>query len=445
MTEIKKWKGQWFLPSDSENEVKGTLSYNPEEGLQLELIGTFRNSLIDSGIHEIIHGRTGDGDFVVLLRNFETSYTYSDIPMSSYKASQMIIGEYSYDHKADNISFFTLELDTFSLWKDDTTIVRTMHADRKIEISLEESGRIKSYIGEGKSVRMTSIGTFPRPFERNEFQFKIQTNLELFYNKNAEFAVMLRDMNWIKKFFDFASNYQSSIISITFNTSISAKFCMYFSQKVKMSHRPSYVPLLFKFSDVKKSWDRKLCSWFDKRKELYDIVNQLPLNWYTDNPIEEDFLSISRAAELLHTRGDYDNIELPKEEHRKRIECILSSVSENHKAWLQKKLEYSNIVSLRARILDLINNCPESLVELFKFDNELPKHVTQTRHCLTHYSKNNCKKAKKGKDLVVIMEKLRLVVTIQILKAIGFQDTDIVHIFNQKSQAYQMRIGRFPS
>ncbi|MCM2420224.1 hypothetical protein [Streptomyces sp. RKAG293] len=74
-------KGQWWLPSDHGNEVSGTLSYHPDTGSELHLIGTFNPPempmgvrMAGDGIYSRIHGRADRKDFT-LEGCFQTNYT----------------------------------------------------------------------------------------------------------------------------------------------------------------------------------------------------------------------------------------------------------------------------------------------------------------------------------------------------------------------------------
>lgn len=42
-----EYRGFWYLPSDPENSVAGTVTYYPNERIVLELIGSFGDSLMD--------------------------------------------------------------------------------------------------------------------------------------------------------------------------------------------------------------------------------------------------------------------------------------------------------------------------------------------------------------------------------------------------------------
>lgn len=39
LNESRDWTGEWWLPDDPEKKVPGVLSYSPEKGLRLSLIG----------------------------------------------------------------------------------------------------------------------------------------------------------------------------------------------------------------------------------------------------------------------------------------------------------------------------------------------------------------------------------------------------------------------
>lgn len=53
MTEKFEITGEWFLPTDKENRVHGVLTYDPQDGIDLELYGSF--SLILPYLVVILH------------------------------------------------------------------------------------------------------------------------------------------------------------------------------------------------------------------------------------------------------------------------------------------------------------------------------------------------------------------------------------------------------
>ncbi|MCX5407225.1 hypothetical protein OHA37_25575 [Streptomyces sp. NBC_00335] len=70
-------EGQWWLPSDEGNKVAGILSYHPDTGTELRLIGTFnpQDALqANDGIYSRIHGLAGRKEFT-LEDCFQKNYT----------------------------------------------------------------------------------------------------------------------------------------------------------------------------------------------------------------------------------------------------------------------------------------------------------------------------------------------------------------------------------
>jgi hypothetical protein len=135
--------------------------------------------------------------------------------------------------------------------------------------------------------------------------------------------------------------------------------------------------------------------------------------------IEQQLLSLVGAIEAYHRRT-MDNFELPKEQHNKRLEEILRSVPEEYKGWLNEKLAYSNEKSLQKRLKEVFKEFDPILKELIPNSDSLVKKAVRTRNYLTHYNKKLKKKATTGKDLLELVENLKIIVEICLLKELGF-------------------------
>lgn len=73
MRENFTYNGEWFLPQKPENKIPGILTYNPEEGIYLELMGSLRELRGPIGIGDlfkpdIILGFTTNGKAITLYR-----------------------------------------------------------------------------------------------------------------------------------------------------------------------------------------------------------------------------------------------------------------------------------------------------------------------------------------------------------------------------------------
>jgi ApeA N-terminal domain 1 len=79
--------------------------------------------------------------------------------------------------------------------------------------------------------------------------------------------------------------------------------------------------------------------------------------------LEQRFLNIAQAVESYHRRRS-DKKDLSEEDHEKRLEKILAGTPQEYKKWLSDKLKYSNELSLRQRLKDLLGDANRSQVAL---------------------------------------------------------------------------------
>lgn len=66
LNEPRSWKGQWWLPTDPDNEVAGVLTYDPRTGLSLELIGGFEDRIVDHSHPNYVTVREGSLNWPLL-------------------------------------------------------------------------------------------------------------------------------------------------------------------------------------------------------------------------------------------------------------------------------------------------------------------------------------------------------------------------------------------
>ena len=62
---------------------------------------------------------------------------------------------------------------------------------------------------------------------------------------------------------------------------------------------------------------------------------------------------------MCYHRRTTGALDLPEDEHEKRMEAILRAVPEEHKGWLTEKLRYSNELNLRKRIKHIFDEHPQ--------------------------------------------------------------------------------------
>ena len=104
--------GLWWLPENPDNKISGVLKFHPVKGVNLELIGSFRESITFNRFLNpgIILGITSNGKLVTLYKCLE-SQSLTSIPgftTSTFIAS-MVFLRHHFENE-ENIQFDSLSL-----------------------------------------------------------------------------------------------------------------------------------------------------------------------------------------------------------------------------------------------------------------------------------------------------------------------------------------------
>jgi len=152
-----------------------------------------------------------------------------------------------------------------------------------------------------------------------------------------------------------------------------------------------------------------------------------------DMYLEFQFLSLIMALEVYH-RIIIRNEDIPSKEHEERVEQILTNTPDKYRNWLKEKLTYSNEPSLRKRIKEIYDRVKNLgyITALIPKKKDFVDKVVNTRNYFVHYDQSLKERALKGTELYWLIQKLKALVEICLLKEIGFLDTEIDNIFQNK-------------
>lgn len=133
---------------------------------------------------------------------------------------------------------------------------------------------------------------------------------------------------------------------------------------------------------------------------------------YTENR----FLNVAFAAEAFH-RDLHGGQCMSNREFAGILADCLAVVPEQHKRWLEQRLQFANSLSLRARLKDLVARTGDLLTPLLGKTREWVDLVTNVRNHLTHL--DSTKAGFRGGDLYLLSESVYSVVRICMLLEIG--------------------------
>jgi hypothetical protein len=123
------WRGPFWLPDEADSEQRGVLTYDPDRGVTLSLVGGFaeyrqvESSGANQQIHErrqrfpVIHGRIGSTPVSLLDCRIRRSRSSGWMPdEQEITAARMLKGVFLDDPDAESFSELTLELENLTRW-----------------------------------------------------------------------------------------------------------------------------------------------------------------------------------------------------------------------------------------------------------------------------------------------------------------------------------------
>lgn len=455
-----EYNGNWWLPTDSDNKLKlhGILRYKPGEGFELEVIGSFfdlpelHSNLANP---KIIHGISSDGTNITLYLCFRSNIHIGSrsigphgVQTSSFRPKFVFIGahfekepvfkniivDYSYLDEWVNISGFDIPFpsitEEFSIkYKRPEDI--TINLDEKFNISISHSI-------EGPNWRIV----------QTEASIKQKTYIVI--ESKSETPITEYD-NIIVKFRNFLSFGVGEPVSPLTVTGQSEEYVSFFKDKkyydnieiyynrirVIGKHKTLIPPeMFFTFKDISQSFEKNIKLWFIRSEILSPVFDLYFSNIYTQKMYDETrFLNVAQAIESYHRRMETTKkLDIEPKEHEKRLMKIICFAPIEYQDWLLAKLKYSNEVSLSQRLKEILTH-HEKIAEIYIGDKKEQKKfirsIVDTRNFLTHFDKKIEAKRVKGFDLLILIERIKIIIKTCLLEEIGMNNSEIEMILKR--------------
>lgn len=443
------YDGIWWLPDKPELKVSGTLTFSPDEGATLDLIGSFRDPLDFKKLSQpdIILGISANGKQITLHRCIETNISASfplGFQTSRFHAQMIFIGAHFQrfaDIKFSSISVHYTHLDA---WTNISGFNFEILPNRTMDIKYKMPESIKTSINDDYTVEINFQVTGPA-FHAAKQEVNIQQKTYIIIQSKEErsFDELSRIMYQIRNFLSLGIKEAVYPLHITGKGE---------ARKTMIKDTPYYEPIeiiyklintpmaskeklpfqmLFVFEDIKGKFETFLRNWFVKTESLEPVYDLYFGTLY--NPrmyLQHRFLSLVHALESYHRRT-MKNYELPEDQHNRRIQEILNAVPTEQREWLESRLTYSNEPSLRRRLREIFSGYSDVLNEYIENKDAFMNKVVVTRNYLTHYDPNLEEDAADGEELYHISEKLRLLIEICLLTELGFDPSEIKHLLSR--------------
>ena len=450
MIEDVDYKGYWHTTEKPDCQIAGTLTFSPDQGAQLNLIGSFHSYEDREKLQELqfILGTTHDGTKITLFDCFLTSIKSGSGGLTSrFHAQFVFVGVHFRDKTELKFTAFSIHYSNLDDWADISGFVDANEPHDRSETVIRFKHPDPTYIATIDDYRIFIDTHCDETFGFYERTIRQKAYVRVESSKQKELFEFLDFMHRIANFLTLAVGWPvhpQVIRAVTPAHTITVEgeeihpfIDVIYSliTSAKDAKHVLWAFMLFRFPDIKERAELFLGNWFDKTDFMRPVYDLYFGALYNPNQyVQSSFLGFAQALETYHRRTRPDYI-LPEEEFHERLEAIIASAPDHYRLWLKEKLEYSNRPSLRRRLKELV--CEYSYIlgddVCNKQINAFVDSVAATRNYLTHYSESLEHKTADDNLLINLTRKLKTIIEACLLREVGF-DYDETKTLIQKNQ-----------
>lgn len=436
--------GYWWLPNKPEQEVYGTLNYQPDIAPELILEGSFQDFTSDSSNYlsnVVIYGMTARGITVTLVDAYQKSSRMNmpGIPTSEFFCNRLFIGKEFISPDKAKFESALVEFSNLYTWLSRYPFKRKNPNSIKKENIWEISYTMPKLIFTSVNSIQASIKFEPSICLGGENQTR-----QLSHRDYVRFRPKRKqDLNWyLDMIFSFRI-FLSLLVGQSVNP-ISIKLCTkrrmdkrlgkkYFRDYVDfcVPHYQSKLDtklyphdILIPYSPIKRNFQLYLNNWY-QNKDILKTTCQLLFGVLVQKniPVDFQFLALVQAFESYHratNEGKYISNSSYEPVKQVIIDAIPSSVSSGHRAALKSRIKYGNEYSLRKRFGLTLDSMPERLRnKITKNDSKFTSKVVATRNYLTHRDESDKDNVMDTLEIRRASESLQIFIISLILNEIG--------------------------
>ncbi|MCM4161695.1 hypothetical protein FHG64_02785 [Antarcticibacterium flavum] len=393
-------KGEFYLPSNKDSKVFGTLNYSESQGTYLDLFGSFNNSEDEE---EIIWGELENGKIVTLYNSFIVHKKYGSTDLDKYYCNFIFL--YVFFNSKKDIQFNKVSVCYSHL--DEWLNIRAFKIEPipkvkygyRIEYILPST--IEYQVGKLNIAFSFSANGPSRNFVQKEAKISQTAYVVFKTGKKRQFDKISDDINHFSNFLSLATQrpiyYKELIGYLNIGKKNNLQKCKILLKKTSRKEEKQILPpnMLLPYKRIEDRFQSFISNWYRNKKKLETTL--IPhMSVYRDITLYESdkFLNLTRALEAFHR----DFIHKNSINKTRYIESIRSlSYSYN---WLLK-----------------IKSIPAFSTKMLKYRNDL-----------THSNPLQTELMKKYLSLFNISEKLKIINTCLIFHEMGISRKELKNL-----------------
>ena len=451
--EFKK-SGYFWLPSEPDRKLPGTLSISDGGHIELEVIGRFGGRIevslnADLNPIERIVGYIEKDGAVTLDGCYYKTLPLSfigGVSKSLIRVSRVFTGV-GYDE--DEIPRFNSLI--FSVEGIDEWVgISGINVDYQLEehtstISYQPPENIPLHLGDGMQLSIAFGWTTPGFPIIKEARITQKAYLELVSQEARELDDFISVVRKITHFLCFTIDQTVSLDSMSATSDDLRRdigegktrpipINIYYPSWPYSKDEPeTNRGKLFEFKEIQDDAERIINNWIEAYEKITPAFNlyflaKMGMQTY----LEERFMALAQGLEAYHRRTSEEK-RMDETEFEKLVEHLVDQCPEEKREWLSDKLNYGNEVSLSKRLRDIIKPFKDVIGNRTKRESLINK-IVKTRNYLTHYDQSLELEAAQGDALWTLCLKMELLFQLHFLHLIGFNREEIDSIVANSPQ-----------
>lgn len=437
----------------------GRLSYDPREGIELELVGTPPGvglpALMAMPSLATVYGRLVDGTLVTLVGciTTKTHMGAGGVGLPTVLiANRMVAGAHVDDLDQLRVKSYTVEFSSLANWTCANPVKLAMPTmDGKcisVDVAFRRPDPIDIVLSDRKFDLAISHG-WNTSLDSGSFRIRWHAGVTI----AAHDSMVLADASQVawqcENLMSLLIGRQLSVRSIALKPadavspgSTESPLHLIYHQRGKHDHPDLHPPqMLLPYSLVKEDFPQIVAKWFAKSEQAVLATNVFFGSQLLESPVlNVKFLAIIQAAESYH-RSLGMGVYMKQDEYDAAITefdfHMPTGIQGDHRESLKNRLRYGNEYSLRKRLTEMLNRIPDDARGRIAGDvSKFVAKVVDTRNYFTHYDHASENNALKGKDAFVASERLRILVVANLLHDLGIKDETLLSVL-ERSREFQ--------
>jgi hypothetical protein len=452
-TAFESWGG-FSKPMQGAPIIRGKLKYNPETGIELELVEN------PQGPAAIMASEMGPNTLFGQLLN-GTLVTLSDCLVSNVSigagvgspttlhVGRALIGAHAPDLDELQLKAYAVELSSMSNW--------TMRAPVELKLTPEGSE------SKGFDVTARLPDTIQVPLEDRTFDvevthgFRTEHKLDSLMIRwsaaveiRAHNALPLRALMEIawqsKNLFSLLIGDRLSVRSIDLDPGkpssdgVEERSALLYHQIDKHDHKDIHpAMMLLPYGMIAEDFKGIVEKWFRRTEQATLATNIFfASDILISGSTNARFLAVSQAAESYH-RSLESGLYMNQVDYDAAIQILTSHIPPiiqgDHRQSLKNRLRYGNEYSLRKRLSEMLKRIPSNAAT--RIAGDIPQFISKvvdTRNYFTHYDHTARSNALDGKNIVIAAERLRFLIVANLLHDLGIPAAKLLPILERSRQ-----------